>query len=228
MNKKINIIILKLFIILVSEFLLIKNIGILYLKKLNIFIKENNTLLLKKEINHIIRNNLIYYDTNLYKIIYNDNHEIVSIDLNVNKVNEYLSSYIDLIDNSIKSISYDYLGKYYKSFNTSKNKYYLLPLGMISDNPFIFNTGPKVLINYDLINVPVLKIKVNIKNYGLNNALVETYLLVHVDQSVLKPVLSKVSSYDYNFLISSKIINGRISTYLGTNLTTQSDSISTF
>ena len=225
MNKS-NVFIIKVIIIIITNVFLCHYIGSMYLNRFNQFVKENNSIFIKKEINNIIKDNFIEIRNNLYSIVYNDKNEIININLNVNDVNVYLSDYIKVLNKSLNNVNYNYLDNYYSVFKTCNNKYFILPLGVISDNPFVFNLGPRVLLNYDLLNVPTIKIKVQVKNYGLNNALIETYLIVNIDQSILKPVLENSSSYNYSFLISSKIINGRVSNYLGTNFNVESGTIS--
>ncbi|MBR5662893.1 MAG: hypothetical protein IKX00_04550 [Bacilli bacterium] len=224
--KKKKLLIFNLSIVFLINIILRNYIGKLYLNKFNIFIKENNSIFLKKEINNIFKNSFINIPNDLYNVVYNDQKEIIDVTLDINKTNGYLSRYLKEINNKIDEINYSYLSSYYNTLKTNNNLYFLLPLGMISNNPFIYNLGPKVILYYDLLSIPVVKIDVKVRNYGLNNAIVDVYLLVHIDQSLVKPVLSRISSYDYGFLISSKIINGRVSTYLGTSLNVESGAVS--
>lgn len=224
MNKRrISLLIIKLIVIILINIFLIKIVGYKYLKRLNTFIKENNNVTIKNAINKIIYSNDIDINDNLYKIVYNDKKEIINLDLNINNINILLSKYVDTLNNVLENDTFSFLDKYYETIKTKNNIYYLLPLGMVSDNPFIYNIGPKIVIGYEFINTPTLKMKVNIKNYGLNNALVETYLDINIKQSVLKPILSEISNYKYSYLISSKIINGRVSNYLGTSISKESE-----
>lgn len=226
-HKRITYIILKILIIIIINIFLLKNIGNKYLKKFDIFIGENNKLYVKNKVNEFILKNKSDFNIPLYHVTYNDDGEIVNLDLNINEVNMYLQSCLSRIKNILNSNDYNSLNKYYQGFKSvSNNNYYVLPIGIISDNPFLYNSGPKVIFYYDLINTPILKFEVNVKNYGINNALVETYLIINIDQSILKPVLYETSSYKYKYLLSSKIINGRISNYLGTNLSISSDAVS--
>ena len=78
---------------------------------------------------------------------------------------------------------------------------------------------------YDFINSITFKVDLVVDNYGLNNVLVNVYLELDVEQSVLKPILDNVSKYNYRFLISSNIVYGKVSDYIGTSLTSKSDAI---
>lgn len=226
MKKTFNKIFIKLLILLIINYFLLKYFGNLYLFRLNTFIKENNNIMIKTNLNKIIKNNNVITLNNLYSVKYNNDKEIINITLNINEVNKYLSKYLRIIYDSLEDCNYGYLNKYYKNININNRFYYLLPFGMISDNPFLYNSGPKVIVSYEFINIPTLKIDVSIRNYGLNNSIAETYLIVNIDQSILKPILYSIGTYNYKFLISSNIIEGRVPTYLGSSINTQSDSIS--
>ena len=226
MKKSFNKIFIKLLILLIINYFLLKYFGNLYLLRLNTFIKENNNIMIKANLNKIIKNNNVITLDNLYSIKYNNDKEIINITLNINEVNKYLGKYLRIIYDSLEDCNYTYLNKYYKNINIHNRFYYLLPFGMISDNPFLYNSGPKVIMSYEFINIPTLKIDVSIRNYGLNNSIAETYLIVNIDQSILKPILYSIGTYNYKFLLSSNIIEGRVPTYLGSSINTQSDSIS--
>ena len=226
MKKSVNKIFMKLLILLIINYFLLKYFGNLYLLRLNTFIKENNNIMIKANLNKIIKNNNVITLDNLYSIKYNNDKEIINITLNINEVNKYLGKYLRIIYDSLEDCNYTYLNKYYKNINIHNRFYYLLPFGMISDNPFLYNSGPKVIMSYEFINIPTLKIDVSIRNYGLNNSIAETYLIVNIDQSILKPILYSIGTYNYKFLLSSNIIEGRVPTYLGSSINTQSDSIS--
>ena len=213
-------------IIILINIFLVRNIGNKYLKSLNIFIKENNNIIVNRSINNIIKNDLIYDISDLYNIIMNQNDEIVSLNLNTNQINKYLKLYVTKLSKTYDENSYaKYIKKYYEIIKTNKNTYILMPMGIMYNNPFLYNVGPKIIMSYNYINSYNLKVKVDIKNYGLNNALVETYLIVNFEQKVIKPILKKASSYEYKFLLNSRIINGRIPTFIGDNITTESQSV---
>ena len=72
-------------------------------------------------------------------------------------------------------------------------------------------------MSYDLITSLLFNVEVNIKNYGLNNVIVETYLTVKIEQTILKPVVNKVTTYNNKFLLSTDIVYGKVSDYSGYN-----------
>ena len=143
--------------------------------------------------------------------------------MNTDEVNMILKNYTLYISNYLsKTMNLSHLKEYFKVLKTKQNYYLIIPLGIISDNPFLFNLGPNIFLSYDLINSPSLTIDLDVKNYGLNNVLVNIYLNINIDQKVLKPVLNKTNTHNYRFLISSKIVYGRVSPFIGGNITTSS------
>lgn len=219
--KSIKSKVLILILIILILFFFILYYGKKYLVRLNTFISENNSLYIKKEINNIIRTNSFFTNDNIYTFVYNNEKEIINLNIDSNKVNNLLKDYsIFISDKLSKKMYLNYLGKYFKTLKTRDNYYLIVPLGIIYDNPFIFNMGPNILLSYDIINVALITIDIDVKNYGLNNVLVNLYLNVDIDQNILKPVLKKTATFKYRFLVSSSIIYGRVSPLIGGSFTT--------
>ena len=225
LKRKYKIIIYILFL-LINVLILFIYIGNKYLNRLNKFIYENNRLIVRKEINKFMYNNKFNNLNNIYNIKYNDQHEIISADLNINYINNYLSLYIGEFNKYLNNTLFNtYVNKYFKNLNTNNSKYILVPIGIIYDNPFIFNMGPKIVLSYDFITSITFNVDLKISNYGINNVIVNVYLNLDVEQSTLKPVLDKVTKYKFRFLISSNIVYGKVSNFLGTNITSKSEDI---
>ena len=62
-----------------------------------------------------------------------------------------------------------------------------------------------------------------IKEYGINNCLVEIYILLEVNVKVLLPIISDDIVIKNEIPISYKIINGQIPSYYGGNLSKNSN-----
>lgn len=213
------------FLIFLFNYIVLIYLGKSYFIKLNGVINQNNNIIIKQKINDFIRSNTLSYEDDLYSVIYNDNHEIVDINMNLNRVNIYLSDYITIFSESLNDVDLKYLRKYYESIKFNKREYFLIPMGVLSGNPLLYNYGPKIIFSYDSLYIPSLKMEITAKNYGLNNALIETYLIFHIDQNIFKPFIKTIALYDYKFMISSRIINGRVSNYLGTTINKESEYI---
>lgn len=217
-KKKTYDIFFKILFILILYIIFIIVIGKRYLSRLEKFIFENNELLMKNELNNFIIK-FDKFDNNIYSLKYNKDGEITSANLDAQNVNNLMADFTNNFQNQLYNLKFSkYLDNYFRSYNTSSEKYFLVPLGIISDNPFIFNTGPLLYFYYDVINVPNFKVVMDIKNYGLNNVIINIYLKVNITQNITKPILTKNNDFNYKFLIMSQVVYGRVSNFLSTEL----------
>ena len=193
-------------------------LGKLYLKRLDNFISHNNNLIINKEVANYIKDNNLGDIPSLYVIKYNEKGEIILSSLDSRKINEYIGKSIKKLSSSIDNKIYiSYIEKYFKTLKINNRKYILVPFGIVTNNPFLYNFGPKIVLSYDLITSLLFNVEVNIKNYGLNNVIVETYLTIKIEQTILKPVVNKVTTYNNKFLLSTDIVYGKVSDYSGYN-----------
>ena len=109
-----------------------------------------------------------------------------------------------------------------KTINDDETMILKLPLAIGTNNTFLVNLGPKVTIKIAYINSVLTNVYTKITNYGLNNALVEAYIKITIDGQIITPVTTNKASIEYDMLISSKVINGRVPEFYGGYLTTNS------
>ena len=57
--------------------------------------------------------------------------------------------------------------------------------------------------------------KTKVVNYGMNNVLVELYLVVKIESWFINPFDENKFGEEYEYIISSQIINGSIPQYFG-------------
>lgn len=179
-------------------------------------------LMISPKMINIIKNNISYYDNilieeyldtkelrdsyieELITIDKNSKEEIVNIDINTSK------SYILLnkIVNNLKNSNSTYRDMYAKN----KKNYIILryPIGLISNNILINNLGYRIPIRLELNSNILTGIKSKVTNYGLNNALIEVYLKVKFTSNVVYFSLDDRVDNEYEILLASKMIMGRV------------------
>lgn len=179
-------------------------------------------LMISPKMINIIKNNISYYDNilieeyldtkelrdsyieELITIDKNSKEEIVNIDINTSK------SYILLkrIVNNLKNSNSTYRDMYAKN----KKNYIVLryPIGLISNNILINNLGYRIPIRLELNSNILTGIKSKVTNYGLNNALIEVYLKVKFTSNVVYFSLDDRVDNEYEILLASKMIMGRV------------------
>lgn len=225
MNKKRLIYIILLFIIII---IFINYYGNKFIKRLNTFIVESNNLYINKKINSYIIKHRLMDTNNLYIFTYDNKNNITGASLNVEKINNVLTKYIDDFSYYLKNTDFiNYLIKYYKSLKINKKNYITMPIGIVYNNPFLFNIGPNVILAYDDILLVNIYFSFDYKNYGINSIISNIYLNIDVDQKIIKPILENNNKYNYKILISSEILTGNFSGIISSGFKLQSEGVST-
>ena len=229
---KFNIFIL---IIIICFIISIFILNILSKKVLPIFmdyavseIKLKTTVLINDAVSEEISN--ISDLDELIFITKNNDNDIQMIDFNSSYVNKILNSITNKLLNKIKNVENNNKFPYFD--NSIINKYnkgivYQVPLGVISNNVFLGNLGPKIPLKLNTIGDVFTNINTGIKEYGINNALVEISVNVSVNQKVLIPFLSENINISLSIPISLKLIQGNIPIYYGSGFQKNSNILST-
>lgn len=143
----------------------------------------------------------------ILKIYKNNAGEILYVDYDLPESYKYLEK----ISESIK-----------KSFNKDNAIILKFPFMVGSSNILFNNFGPKITVKINYINAILTNINTKITNYGLNNALVEAYVKISIEGLITTPVSERKNIVNYDLLISSKVINGRVPSLYGDNITSNS------
>ena len=101
-----------------------------------------------------------------------------------------------------------------------------LPLGIASSNYVFMSLGPKIYVPVNFVGSILTNIKSKITDYGLNNALVELYVTIKINTDIITPFYKDAGSIDYDVLISSTVVNGRVPQIYGGVIERQSESLS--
>lgn len=209
-NKRIN---LKTYIL--GSFILILFLLFIIIK---IYIKNtsNNIALYSRElINHkidkIINNSINYYnninnEVNFFKIYYNDNNEIIYLDQDINSTYNYINSLLSYFNKKINN----------------KNIYIKVPYNF-KQNILFYNFYPKINIKVNNIKSMVANIDTIVKEYGINNALIQNYINIEIKYVINGGLSLKETKYKYKYLLSSKIITGKVPSIYGKEYSSSSN-----
>ena len=109
---------------------------------------------------------------------------------------------------------------YYDVMDKSMRKgiIYEIPSGVVFNNAFLSNVGPKVPVKIKYSGNVGLDVKTRVEKYGINSALVEVYIYVEVTQRTILPFQSKDIKLTSEIPVVMKVIKGNAPYYLsGTN-----------
>ena len=184
-------------IILVILFTLI---NLSYISKM---LKNDLENIVEKNVNKSIYNYIFYMfdkDTlesgNLLDIIsLNENSEgdLVSVDYKYNIAYKYLNESMDRLYKNISVMMID------SDYDKTEDGIYFVPVGLVLNNILLERLG----------------FKTSVKNYGINNLLVELLLVINVSNDLMSPGTYYQFGESYEILLASRIIVGNIPNYLG-------------
>lgn len=151
----------------------------------------------------------------------NKKDEILYVDINTEEANKIMVDVVTKIQNSINKIEFedDLLKKY------NNNIYIKVPLTFNSGS-LVSALGPKVPVKLDFYEQVLASIDTEVTNYGINNALIKIYLTIDLEQKIYVPFKNNKYKRSYRVLLSAKITNGTVPSFLGGTLTNHESSSS--
>lgn len=139
----------------------------------------------------------------------NNDGEVISVDYNMNIAYDVLSNCMDDLYSSITSLD---MSSLYKS---GINNVYYIPMGLIYNNVLLDNLGFRIPCKINFISDIDMGFMTKVKDYGVNNLLIEIYLVIDVKSYIMSPSTYKEFGEKYEILVASKIVLGRIPMYYG-------------
>ena len=155
-------------------------------------------------------------------IITKEENEIKAIDFNPIIVNQVLTNTTTLIQTNLKyleqgkiellNLNTDALIDY----NTDKLRQgiiYEIPSGVIFGNSFLANIGPKIPVRFSLIGDIVSYVNTEVKDYGINNALIEVNIVLELSEQLILPFVTDKITIDTTIPVALKLIQGTVPNY---------------
>lgn len=223
-NKVINkilIIIILIIIALVSAFSYINQIvSPILLNYAEIESEKLASLVISKAINNEVAESLNV--EKLFIINKDEKGEIATIDFDPVLVNQFLLKAINRVQLNMKRIQdgdidkldlgADILVSYDKKM-LKKGVFFEIPMGVVFNNTFLANLGPKIPVRFKVMGSIIANIDSKVTNYGINNALIETTVHLVLTERVILPVTSKTHTVTVDIPIALKIIQGTVPSY---------------
>lgn len=195
-KKKITlIVIVSIFITIILTRRISKYMTKNILRSVFVLVEKENDLALKKAFKSKML--LEIKDTSFLNVIKNKNEEIIEVTYDIEKCEQIMNYVTQKMSESIDNI-------------TSDGYTMFVPSLSIFDWPLLTNLGPKIPVKIVLTDVAMGNIRTEIREYGINNALLEIYIDIDVK---IAPVLlspAETKSKKYSFLLSSKLITGKV------------------
>lgn len=183
-------------------------------------LQKFNSLIINKMIVKEINDTISMED--LFIISKDEENSIHTIDFNPIAVNRLLSIVTNSLQTDFKNLEQgnyevleleDTILSSYDKDLLKRGIVFTIPSGMISNNPFFSNLGPKIPVRFSLIGNITSKINTKVTNYGINNALLEVNIDVTITERMILPFLTKNISTTVSVPMVIKMVQGTVPNY---------------
>lgn len=165
----------------------------------------------------------------------NNSGEIQSIDFNPYLVNKVLNSVTNSVQLNLKWLQEGKIDMIelpegvvvnYDNKKLKQGIIYEMPIGLIAKNAFLSNLGPRIPVKLNLVGAVECGVNTSVKDYGINNAVVEISINVKVSEQVSLPFTSKLIEITTDIPVAIKIIEGKVPEYYSNGINKNSETFS--
>lgn len=139
----------------------------------------------------------------------NKDGEVISVDYKFNIAYKYLSNGMDTLYNNISNMKLDI------DYNRLDDNIYFVPVGLTQNNMLLDYLGFKIPCKINYLSDIDMGFKTKVSDYGMNNVLIELFLVINVKSDLMSPSSFYQFGNNYEMIIASKIVMGRIPSYYG-------------
>lgn len=157
----------------------------------------------------------------LFIITKDNNDYIKTIDYNPIVVNGVLSNITTKVDRLLRNVEngenlFELSNDILENYDIEKLKkgiIFEMAITTIFDNPLLSNLGPRIPVRIFMLGSTSSNINTKITNYGINNALIETSIVIDLKLQIVLPYKTEKVSFQNSIPISLKLIQGIVPNY---------------
>lgn len=158
----------------------------------------------------------------LFTITKDSNGEIKSIDFNSSTVNKFLTETTNSIQINLRNIEKgdidalefsDSVLVDYDKKNLKNGIIYEVSSGLIFNNSLLSNIGPKIPVKISLLGDATSNVSSEVTNYGINNALIEVYVNISINEKVILPFYEDTINIESKVPVAIKLVTGTVPKY---------------
>ena len=222
--KKEDLILAIIVLVIIVSYIMLKIFTIKSEKILLNYAENKSKELSLMLINNAIEKNIVSSKLDDIIIIEkNESNEIISVDFDNQKIHTITTQINNNIQKNLLKLENDkdneIISQYY---NNNKKIIYDVPMSVIYDVPVLTGLGPRIPFKLDVLGNINSNMITNIKDYGINNSLIEISIEVNTEIQIILPFSSKNIVTKNTIPLKTKIIQGKIPTYYGNTITSKS------
>ena len=127
-------------------------------------------------------------------------NNITELNFNNDKINKIISNLSKQLNKELKE-------------NLNKNEIYYLVYAPLSKYHIVSNLGPSIPYSVKTTGNIKTNYKTKVKEYGINNSLIEVILLIEINFEVILPFINEIYKLEKEIVLDSKIIHGETPQY---------------
>ena len=157
-------------------------------------------------------------------VINKDKEDVIThIDFKLDKAYEVILNIKEQIEKDVIDLKN---GKLYSpAIVFNDNLILKVPYYSWSDNILLMNLGPKIFVKVNLLENVRGDLYTKVTSYGINSLLVNLYITIYIKESLLYPASSEQIEYNFDMLVASKVIQGKIPQFYNGIIESKSDVI---
>lgn len=228
-KRKQNILLLTLICSILAVIFMLKFISDRFtpilLENAKLEIGKFSTIVINKAISQVLEDKINTEE--LFTMVLNNNEEIQTIDFNPIIVNQVLNLATSVVQNNLKLLeegNLDNIGIYDLDLKEDRIKdlkkgiITKIPMGAITKNSILSNIGPTIPIRLHYVGDVSSNITTEIKQYGINNAIIEVGVKLAVTAQIILPFLTDKMTLECSIPLAIKMIQGKVPNYYGSGL----------
>jgi sporulation protein YunB len=181
------------------------------------------TLIINKAVSRHLLEHLD--QSSLTVVEYDSEGRIMSVTFDTLQLNQLLTKTTNIVQLNIKSleqgqvdkVEYSDLGIDIPPELLKRGIVYEIPFGITTNNVWLSSLGPKIPVKFQLVGDVTTGVKSSVKEWGINNVLVELSIQINVSTQVVIPLASTMTTVTNHTPVAVKILQGKVPDFfLGT------------
>ena len=150
-------------------------------------------------------------EDNFLKMTKNEQGEIILIEYNTKTINETTTKITEILESDLQNMTKGNLQEIDEKINDGI--IVTVSVGTATGSSLLANTGPKIPLKLKLVGEVNTTLKSKVKEYGLNNAIIEIYVETETTTVIQMPFLSKEVVIKNEIPLTMQLIQGTLPEY---------------
>ncbi len=154
----------------------------------------------------------------------NRHDEITNVDFKLEKAYEVLIDLKSNIEKEVKNLKAGIVPS--NTVAIKDNLIIKIPYYAYTKNAILMNLGPKIYIKINLLENIIGDVYTKMSSYGINSVLINLYIKLYLTESFIYPVYDESIELEFEILVATKVIQGKIPSFYNGVLESSSSLIS--